>query len=263
MDPSRIVAGAVTGLIVGLTGVGGGALMTPVLLLFFGVAPLTAVGTDLWFAAITKMAITSVHQRERLVDWQIVQRLWLGSLTASAVTVMLMHGQPVTAHSAQLLKGAIAFVVCLTAVGLTVQTQVQAIGARMDREAAGGLRPWQTAGTVAAGTLLGVLVTLTSVGAGALGVICLLHLYPARLTPPRLIATDVAHAIPLALFAGIGHLAIGDVDPWLLRDLLIGSLPAAVLGAFFSTRLPHAWLRRTLAAVLFAIGLKLAFDLTL
>jgi hypothetical protein len=256
------VAGALTGLIVGLTGVGGGALMTPILLLFFGVAPLTAVGTDLWFAAITKMAITSVHQRERLIDWQIVRRLWLGSLTASAAAVTLMHLQPVTGASIQWVKGGIAFVVCLTAVGLTAQTQLQAMGARLDQRAAGGLRRWQTAGTVTAGALLGVLVTLTSVGAGALGVICLLYLYPSRLTPPRLIATDVAHAIPLAMFAGIGHLTIGSVDSRLLRDLLIGSLPAALLGAFLSSRLPHTWLRWALAAVLFVIGVKLALDLT-
>jgi uncharacterized membrane protein YfcA len=110
-----------------------------------------------------------------------------------------------------------------------------------------------------AGGLLGVLVTLTSVGAGALGAVFLAYLYPLRLTPPRLIATDIVHAIPLAMFAGIGHLIIGNVNFSLLGNLLLGSIPAVIFGAMLSARLPHGLLRTILAVVLIAIGLKLAY----
>jgi uncharacterized membrane protein YfcA len=255
-----MAAGALTGFIVGLTGVGGGALMTPLLLLMFGTAPLTAIGTDLWFAAITKIAITGIHHRARLIDWQILRRLWLGSLTASVATLYWMQAQPVTPRSIELLKGAIAFAVCLTAVGMLMQTQLHRLASRLDLHGSSALKQWQPASTVMAGALLGVLVTMTSVGAGALGVICLLYLYPTRLTPPRLIATDVAHAVPLAMFAGFGHLALGHVDVGLLANLLAGSIPAAILGALASSRLPHQWLRRALATVLIVIGFKLAAD---
>lgn len=251
------MAGALTGFIVGLTGVGGGALMTPLLLLFFGTAPLAAVGTDLWFAALTKVAIAGIHQRKGLIDWPIVRRLWMGSLTASAATLLWMLWQPVTAESTLLLKGAIAVAVCVTAVGLMVHKQLHSLGNRID---ASGLRRWQVPVTVAAGAALGVTVTLTSVGAGALGSVALLYLYPSRLTPPRLIATDVVHAIPLAMFAGAGHLIIGNVDGRLLLALLAGSIPAAIAGAYLSSRLPHVWLRWSLSMVLFVVGTKLAFE---
>jgi uncharacterized membrane protein YfcA len=256
----RVAAGALTGLSVGVTGVGGGALMTPLLLLVFGTAPATAIGTDLIFAAATKAAIAGIHQRQRLIDWTIVVRLWCGSLTAAGATLLWMRWQPVTAESADFLRGAIAVAVCVTAVGMIAQRRLQSVGARIDRNAVGGLRRWQAPITVAAGAVLGALVTLTSVGAGALGAVFLLYLYPSRLTPPRLIATDVVHAIPLALFAGIGHLLIGNVDPRLLRDLLVGSIPAAVAGAYLSSRLPHVWLRWLLSIVLLLVGFKLLAD---
>ena len=262
IDEQRVAAGMLTGFVVGITGVGGGALMTPILLMFFGTAPLTAIGTDLWFAAITKMAITSIHQRARLIDWQIVRRLWLGSLPGSAATLLWLSLQPATLASIQFLRGAIAIAVCVTAAGMAAQKYLHAAAETLDLRPSHSFHRWQFAATIATGASLGILVTLTSVGAGALGAVCLWYLYPTRLTPPRLVATDVAHAIPLALFAGAGHLAIGHVDGALLRDLLIGSVPAAVAGAFVSSRLPHAWLRMALAAVLFVIGVKLALDLT-
>lgn len=258
MDWLRVSAGALTGVIVGLTGVGGGALMTPILLLAFGTAPATAIGTDLIFAASTKLAIAGIHQRMGLIDWGVVVRLWCGSLPASAATLLWMLWQPATTDHAGFLKGAVAVAVCVTALGMIAQRQLQMLGERIDRQAAGGLRRWQAPVTVAAGAVLGAVVTLTSVGAGALGAVCLLYLYPSRLSPPRLIATDIVHAIPLALFAGAGHLSIGHVDPDLLRDLLAGSIPAAILGAYLSSRLPHGALRGALAVVLLGIGLSLA-----
>jgi uncharacterized protein len=267
MDPVRVAAGALTGLVVGMTGVGGGALMTPILLLAFGTAPLTAVGTDLWFAAITKLAVAGLHVRTGLIDWEITRRLWLGSLPASLLTVGWMSGHPADASTVLLVRGAIGAAVCLSALSLlgsgTVPLELALDSAPIAESAArsrGTVPDPRSAGTVATGALLGVLVTLTSVGAGALGAVCLLHLYPRRLTPIRLVATDIAHAIPLALCAGIGHVAISQVDGALLRDLLTGSVPAALLGASLSGRVPHGALRRVLGAVLLMVGLLMLGD---
>lgn len=256
-----VVAGAITGFVVGLTGVGGGALMTPLLLLLFGVAPLTAVGTDLWFAAITKMFATRVHHSHGLIDWQVVRRLWLGSLSASVLTLVWMRLNPVDENAVSILKTAIAAAVLLTAVGIVFQKPLQALGRKLRTTDAEHFKAWQPGLTVVAGAVLGVLVTLTSVGAGALGAVFLAYLYPLRLTPPRLIATDIVHAIPLALFAGTGHLLMGNVNFGLLGNLLLGSVPAVILGAMLSTRLPHAVLRVALAVVLLAVGAKLAWTI--
>jgi uncharacterized membrane protein YfcA len=259
MDPVRIAAGALTGFVVGMTGVGGGALMTPILLLAFGYAPLTAVGTDLWFAAITKMAVAGLHIRDRLIDWGVVARLWAGSLPASLLTVSWMASRPADETVVVIVRAAIGVAVCLTAVSLLLRSR-RSRGTVPRDEAGQGTVPavTPTAATIAVGAMLGFLVTLTSVGAGAVGAVCLYHLYPRRLTPVRLVATDIAHAIPLALCAGIGHLAISQVDPVLLRDLLLGSIPAALVGAALSERVPHAALRMALGSVLLVVGVLMA-----
>jgi uncharacterized membrane protein YfcA len=257
MDLMLIVAGASTGLIVGLTGVGGGALMTPLLLLVFGVAPLAAVGTDLWFAAITKLFATRIHHGQGLIDWQVAKRLWWGSLMASAATLVSMKLTPINADAVGFMKMAIAGAVILTALGMLFQKPLHAFGRRFRTTDAEHFKALQAPLTVAGGAVLGVLVTLTSVGAGALGAVFLVYLYPLRLTPPRLIATDIVHAIPLAMFAGVGHLAMGNVNPGLLGNLLVGSIPGVIVGATLSARLPHALLRGALAGVLFIIGIKL------
>jgi uncharacterized membrane protein YfcA len=250
-------AGALTGLLVGLTGVGGGALMTPLLLLVFGVAPMAAIGTDLWFAAITKMGATRIHHSHGLIEWSIVRRLWLGSLTASTITLLGMSFFPLTGETVEALKMAIAIAVMVTALGIIFQKPLHNFGLRLRRADNQGFRALQSPLTIAAGALLGVLVTLTSVGAGALGAVFLAYLYPVRLTPPRLIATDLVHAIPLAIFAGFGHLLIGNVDFSLLGNMLLGSIPGVIIGAMLSSRLPHNFLRCVLALVLLAIGGKL------
>ena len=247
----RVAAGALTGFVVGMTGVGGGALMTPILLLVFGTAPLTAVGTDLWFAAITKVAVSGLHVRQGLIDWQVVRRLWTGSLPASVLTVTWMARHPMDDASVTFVRVAIAIAVCITSLSLVLSLNPAAAGLPPP----GGARSGERASTVAAGIGLGALVTLTSVGAGALGAVFLYHLYPTRLTPSRLVATDIAHAIPLALCAGIGHLAISQVDGGLLRDLLIGSVPAALAGAALGSRVPQRLLRVSLGVVLLAVGL--------
>jgi uncharacterized membrane protein YfcA len=261
MDWKLVVAGASVGLLVGFTGVGGGALMTPLLLLLFGVAPLAAVGTDLWFAAITKMFATPVHQRHGLIDWVVVKRLWLGSLTSSVLTLWWMHSHPIDEGSAAFLKGAVAVTVMVTAVAMLFQKRLHAVGRNFRITEAASFRSMQAPLTVAAGAVIGLLVTLTSVGAGALGAVFLVYLYPLRLTPPRLIATDIVHAIPLAVFAGTGHLILGNVEGALLGNLLLGSIPAVIIGALLSAKVPHTYLRIVLVAVLLLVGAKLMWSL--
>jgi uncharacterized protein len=257
MDGMLVAAGALTGLLVGLSGVGGGALMTPLLLLVFGIAPMAAVGTDLWFAAITKLFATRVHHGHGLIDWQIVKRLWIGSLSAAALTIAWMKFYPIDNSSVELLKTAIAIAVLITALGMLFQKPLHELGKRFRINEQERFKTFQAPLTILSGAMLGFLVSLTSVGAGALGAVFLAYLYPLRLTPSRLIATDIAHAIPLAIFAGLGHLMIGNVDFRLLGMLLIGSIPAVIIGAMLSSRLPHGLLRGILAVVLMAIGIKL------
>ena len=256
-DAMLMTAGAATGMLVGLTGVGGGAVMTPLLLLAFGVAPMSAIGTDLWFAAITKIAATRIHHGHGLIDWQVVRRLWLGSLPASALTLLWMQMVPIGAGTAGFLKLMIACALVLTALAMLFQKQLHELGRKYRLESVDSFKSWQGPLTVAAGAALGLLVTLTSIGAGALGVVFLAYLYPLRLTASRLIATDIVHAIPLAMFAGMGHLVIGNVNYVLLGNLLIGSIPGVIVGALLSTYLPQIYLRRGLSAILLFTGYKL------
>ena len=188
IDGMLVAAGAGTGLLVGLTGVGGGSIMTPLLLLVFGVAPVAAIGTDLWFAALTKLVATRVHQGTGLIDWQVVRRLWAGSLPAAAATLAWMAWLPVGADTARMLKVLIAVSILVTATAMLLQAQLHALGRRLRLHDATHFKAMQAPLTVAAGALLGTLVTLTSIGAGALGVVFLAYLYPLRLTPSRLIA---------------------------------------------------------------------------
>ncbi len=260
MDIVVLLSGALIGFLVGLVGIGGGALMTPILILFFGVAPLVAVGTDLWFAAITKIFASRIHQKHELVDWQVVRRLWLGSLSASAATLLWIKLYPIDGSSTKLLTASIAFVVIFTAIGIVFQKRLHELGKSFRIGDSDRFKAIQTPLTILAGMALGVMVTLTSVGAGALGAVFLAYLYPFRLTPPRLIATDIVHAIPLALFAGVGHLFLGKVDFILLLNLLLGSIPAVAVGAMLSYRMSHVALRWILALVLMAVGLKLILE---
>jgi len=255
IDASLAVAGAVTGLVVGLTGVGGGALMTPILLLVFGIAPVTAIATDLWFAAITKVAAVLVHQRDGNVDWQVVRRLWAGSLpVALAVVVVVTMGARV--ERIGWLTVAIGSVVGLTGIGLLTAPKLQELARSRRIAEPERFKSRQGPLTVAAGAVLGLLVALTSVGAGALGTVMLTALYPLRMVPHRLVATDIAHAIPLAVVAGSGYLVAGLVDGAMLVSLLAGSIPGAVLGSLLAARFSPRWLRAALALVLLASAAK-------
>lgn len=256
IDGAYAIAGAATGLVVGLTGVGGGALMTPLLLLVFGVSPLTAVATDLWFAVITKLVAVRIHQRGGQVDWVVVRRMWLGSLPAAlAVVVALSLGARL--EKIGWLSQAIAVVVLVTALGLVLAPLLLRLarGRRLGQPEQFKRR--QPALTVLAGAMLGICVALTSVGAGALGSVLLLYLYPLRMTPHKLVATDIVHAIPLAAIAGTGYLLAGMVDGAMLLSLLAGSLPAVVAGSLLARRISGRWLQLAIALVLLAIAAKM------
>jgi hypothetical protein len=257
MEAANIVAGFGVGLLVGLTGVGGGSLMTPILVLLFGVAPAAAVGTDLWFAAITKLAGGALHHTRGNIDWQVFRRLSLGSLTASVATIWWLKTGGGSQVKGGLILHALGVMLALTAAAMLFKAQMQAVGRRLRLGRAEQFKHAQPALTVLGGAVLGVLVTLTSVGAGALGAVMLAYLYPLRMTPRRLVATDLVHAIPLTAVAGTGHLAMGKVDGGLLLQLLAGSIPGVLIGAHFSDRAPERVLRPLIALVLVAVGVKL------
>jgi uncharacterized membrane protein YfcA len=255
VDLSYALAGALTGFVVGLTGVGGGALMTPLLVLLFGISPTTAIATDLWFAAITKIVGARLHHTAGQVDWQVVRRMWAGSLPVALLVVCVIAlGNPVS----QLgwLTKAIGAVVIVTALGMLLAPRLVAAARRRSAAADARYTTWQPALTVLGGAVLGVCVALTSVGAGALGSVMLLYLYPVRMTPHRLVATDLVHAIPLAMVAGLGYLVAGMVQWPLLGNLLLGSVPAVLLGSLLARRLAGRWLQVALGCVLLAVGAK-------
>jgi len=257
MSALNTAAGFGVGLIVGVTGVGGGALMTPILVLLFGVAPAAAVGTDLWFAALTKLVGGAVHHRKGSVDWQVFRRLCLGSLPASALMLWLLDATASTPMRQGVILKSLGGVLLLTAAAMIFKRQTHALGQSLRSTAPEAFKRAQPALTVVAGAVLGLLVTLTSVGAGALGAVMLLYLYPFRMTPSRLVGTDIVHAIPLTVVAGTGHLAMGHVDLHLLGELLLGSVPGIVLGSLIGHRTPEHLLRLTIATVMALVGGKL------
>jgi uncharacterized membrane protein YfcA len=252
MDSIAILAGFAVGAIVGMTGVGGGSLMTPLLIGVFKLNPALAIGTDLWFAALTKTGGAVAHARHDHVDWAITRRLLVGSLPAAVATIGLMHLTGVTKGWASALTLSLGIALLLTAVVVFYKQAWTALGLKLERWLPESRKP---ALTVASGAILGVLVTLSSIGAGALGATMILLLYP-RLAAQRLVGTDIAHAVPLTLVAGIGHATLGHVDWALLGALLIGSLPGIWLGAQLTRRMPERIVRGLLCVSLVTAGVK-------
>jgi uncharacterized membrane protein YfcA len=256
INPLYSVSGFAVGALVGMTGVGGGSLMTPLLILLFGIHPATAVGTDLLYASATKTGGTLVHGWFRTVDWRVVGRLAAGSVPATALTILALSRLDMRGYAAnQLITTVLGVALFVTATALIFRRQILSIYAAR----VGTLDPRRTAVlTVVVGVALGVMVSISSVGAGAIGVTALLLLYP-QLPTARIVGSDIAHAVPLTLVAGLGHWMLGGIDWPLLGSLLVGSLPGIVLGSYISTRVPDLLLRLTLAATLFAVGSRLLF----
>jgi len=256
MDFAYTVAGFAVGAIVGLTGVGGGSLMTPLLVLLFGIHPSVAVGTDLLYAAITKTGGTLAHGLKGTVDWTVTRRLASGSIPAAVITLVLVGNFAPGGidGAAGLIKVALGIALLMTAVALIFRKQIQAYALK---HFGGEPKPARIARlTVLTGAVLGVLVSISSVGAGALGVTALFFLYPA-MPALRIIGSDIAHAVPLTLVAGVGHWMLGSVDWFLLGSLIVGSLPGIWVGSHISTKVPDRVLRPILAAMLVLVGAKL------
>jgi uncharacterized membrane protein YfcA len=250
------ISGFFVGMLVGLTGVGGGSLMTPLLVLFFGIAPTTAVGTDLLYASITKCGGTLVHAWNRTIEWGIVGRLAAGSVPATACTLLWLNHLGTQSHGAHgLITNVLGFALILTAITLLFRKWMLAHLARYSE----GLSEWhRTALTVLLGAFLGVLVSISSVGAGAIGVTVLIALYPALKTV-RIVGSDIVHAVPLTFIAGVGHWFLGSVDWVLLVSLLIGSLPGIMIGSLLAAHVPDRILRPLLAGTLAVVGIRLSF----
>ncbi|AIR90339.1 sulfite exporter TauE/SafE family protein [Pseudomonas cremoricolorata] len=252
------IAGLIVGFIVGMTGVGGGSLMTPILL-WFGINPATAVGTDLLYAAITKASGVWVHGRNKNIDWKITGWLSLGSVPAAALTLWFLstlHAD--TSALNAIIKQGLAVVLILTALAILFKSRLQAFANRHAGDHYHLSDRTLNILTVITGVVLGIMVTLTSIGAGALGTVALFLLYPFLVTR-RLVGTEIAHAVPLTLVAGLGHASMGNMDWSLLGYLLLGSLPGIYLGSHLTGRISDAVLRPCLAGMLLLIGCKLAF----
>lgn len=259
MDWLYTVSGFGVGLIVGVTGVGGGSLMTPLLVLFFGVSPATAVGTDLLYASLTKTMGAWVHSKRGTVDWKVVGLLAMGSLPAALVTILMLKYLALDEKTLRsVVTSVLSVALLLTAVVLLFKEQIMKIGRRRDGTMYELHHRYLPTATIATGVVVGALVTVSSIGAGVLGTVALLFLYP-RLPAVKIVGTDIAHAVPLTALAGMGHLALGTVNLVLLGSLLLGSLPGIYIGSHLSAKVPERVLRPLLAVMLLIIGLKMVF----
>lgn len=257
VDPLYSLSGFAVGLLVGMTGVGGGALMTPILIMLFGVHPATAVGTDLLYAAATKTVGSLVHGFARSIDWRVVGRLATGSIPATILTLAVLSHFNLSGEAARnLITFALSVALFLTAFVLVFgHSIVVAYRARVAE-----LDPRTTAiNTVVVGVVLGCLVSVSSVGAGAMGVIALILLYP-QLPVAKIVGSDIAHAVPLTLIAGLGHWMMGSVNFGIMGSLLAGSIPGIFVGSYFAIRIPERALQLVLASVLFVVATRIAYD---
>ncbi|PEQ10484.1 hypothetical protein B2G71_22275 [Novosphingobium sp. PC22D] len=260
MSASYAIAGFLVGTLVGVTGVGGGSIMAPLLILMFGFNPAVAVGTDLWFAAISKSFGGAIHRKMGSPDWLVIRRLAMGSIPASVATLVWLgavHGGKLDSTVLLRLLGA-ALVV--SGALLPLKTQVRQPFLAIRERLGNGIRPYQRAATIFSGAAIGVLVTITSVGAGALVAVALLILYPLRLDTKSLVGTDIIHAIPLALVAAIGQSWLGNVNWSLLGALLIGSIPGITIGAMFAGKVDERIVRGALSVMLIISGVKLILN---
>jgi hypothetical protein len=252
------ISGFAVGLLVGLTGVGGGSLMTPLLILLFGMHPAAAVGTDLLYAAATKSAGSVMHGFNRTVDWRVVVRLAAGSVPMTIVSIAVLSYLDINGEGTQQLIGwVLAFALLLTAATLIFRNRIVARYA----PSMGALPPNRIAVlTVIVGGILGALVSISSVGAGAIGVTALVLLYP-KLPTARIVGSDIVHAVPLTLVAGIGHWFLGSIDWQVFAALILGSVPGILIGSYAAARVPETALRVVLALTLLAVAAKLSFGL--
>jgi uncharacterized membrane protein YfcA len=258
----HIAAGALVGLIIGLTGVGGGSLMTPILVLGFGISPAIAVGTDLLYAALTKCSGIYFHQKNCTIDWKVVFLLGAGSVPCSIITISILeHLKQAGVNFDTIIMLTLSVMLILTSFIILIKSRLIAFihSKHDDSFVVNFVRNYRPQITVFCGCLLGCVVTLSSVGAGAIGSAILFLLYPHK-RPIAIVGTDIAHAVPLTAIAGLGHLHFGSVDFSLLFGLLFGGIPAIYLGSLLGKNLPDSVLRPLIALLLLGMGIKLMFS---
>jgi len=263
MEWGYTLAGLFVGIMIGMTGVGGGSLMTPILIFGFAVQPAIAVGTDLLFAAITKSGGIWAYWRHGVVDWKVVRRLASGSLPASLVTLFFLSRSGVAeGQHSELITSALGVALILTSSALLLKGTITGIlRARAGHPVVSALyrvrqdETHKATATIVTGALLGVMVTMSSVGAGALGAVILLFLYP-KMKGVEIVATDIAHAVPLTAIAGLGHSTVGTVDWSLLSYLVLGSLPGIYIGSHLGIKISDRIMRPLLAILLLLVGIK-------
>jgi uncharacterized protein len=262
IDWPIVLASVLVGFTVGLTGMGGGALMTPVLLIFFGINPTTAVSSDLIAAMVMKPVGGGVHVRRGTVRWELVRWLCLGSIPAAFSGVFILHATGDSATVEDVTRVFLGVTLTLAAVAMVFRAWLQA---RRSAAARAGLRQTLAPGgairvrvpiTILIGAVGGLLVGLTSVGSGSIVIVCLMLLYP-ELRGAHLVGTDLVQAIPLVASAAIAHIIVGDFELGLTASILIGALPAVYVGARLSSRAPDGVIRPALVIVLLASALKL------
>ena len=259
MDWLYTLSGFLVGLIVGVTGVGGGSLMTPLLVLFFGIPPATAVGTDLLYASLTKTVGGWVHSRRGTVDWKVFRLMAMGSLPSAAFTIALLKYLELEDATLQnLVTNVLSVALLATATVLLFKDAIKKLARRKDGTIYQLHHRYLPAATITTGAVVGALVTVSSIGAGVLGTVAILFLYP-RMPAVKVIGTDIVHAVPLTAVAGMGHMALGTVDLVLLGSLLLGSIPGIYIGSHLGIKIPEQILRRVLAIMLLIIGLKMVF----
>ena len=256
LNPLYVLSGVLVGGLVGMTGVGGGSLMTPLLILLFHVHPATAVGTDLIYASITKTGGSIVHGYNRTINWRVVGRLAMGSIPATALTILALYYLKVdSATTKTVITRVLGIALLFTAGSLLFRKQIL----RWHDRNIGELDPQMVMRlTILTGAVLGALVTLSSVGAGAIGVIALVMLYP-KMESRRIVGSDIAHAVPLTLVAGLGHSLLGSINYHILTSLLVGSIPAIMVMSMVSARASDTAVRVALAAVLILVCMRFWF----
>ncbi|HEX3808632.1 MAG TPA: sulfite exporter TauE/SafE family protein [Rhizomicrobium sp.] len=256
VDPLYVLSGVLVGALVGFTGVGGGSLMTPILILVFGIHPATAVGTDLLYASVTKTGGSFVHGYNKTIDWKVVGRLALGSVPMTALTVFALYVLKIDSKATQgLITSILGVALLFTAFSLLFRKPLM----KYYGERVGDLNPRLVHYmTILTGAVLGVLVSLSSVGAGAIGVMALVLLYP-KMPAQRIVGSDIAHAVPLTLIAGLGHSFLGTIDYHILVSLLCGSIPAIIVASIASARMSDTTVRVALAIVLILVCLRFWF----
>lgn len=253
------LAGLLVGVVIGLTGIGGGSLMTPLLVLLFGVSPSLAIGTNLWFATVTKVVGSAKLHALGTVDWQVARRLWLGSLPTALIVVYWLNNGGNNKPNDEWLLVCLGWALLIAALSILSKGLIQRLGRTRRLETPETFKRAQPVLTVLAGVVLGGFVSLTSVGAGSLGAALLIYLYPLRMKPSTLVGTDVVHAVPLTFVAGLGHFWVGHTDLGMLGYLVIGSIPGILIGASLVKRVPEGLVRLFISLMLVSVGLKLVW----